>query len=130
MTEPSKIRILVADDDQDTLNLVTYILNHFGYEVVGVSDGSAAIAAIEADPPKLAILDVIMPGMSGIEVLKRVRSNEANRNLHVILFSVITNESTVAAGLAAGASEFIKKPVNLGELMQIVNSFLSRSENE
>lgn len=130
MAEPSKIRILVADDDQDILDLVAFVLTHSGYEVVGVADGSAAIAAIEADPPKLAILDVMMPGMSGIEVLQRVRENDAHKNLHVILFSVITSEAVVAAGFAAGANEFIKKPVNLRELMHIVNTFLARSENE
>lgn len=130
MTESRKIRVLVADDDQDILDLVTLVLTHFGYEVVGVVDGLAAIAAIEADPPKLAILDVMMPGMSGIEVLQRVRENDAIKHLYIILFSVITNESVVAAGLATGANEFIKKPVNLRELMHIVNSFLTRSENE
>ena len=130
MTESPKIRILVADDDQDILDLLTFVLTHSGYEVVGVVDGSAAIAAIEAEPPKLAILDVMMPRMSGIEVLQRVRENVATKNLHVILFSVITSESVVAAGFAAGANEFIKKPVNLHELIHIVNSFLGRSESE
>lgn len=130
MAEPSKIRILVADDDADILNLVTFILTHSGYEVVGVADGSAAIAAIESDPPQLAILDVMMPGLSGIDVLQRVRESDSNKNLHVILFSVITSESVVAAGFAAGANEFIKKPVNLHELMHIVNSFLARNESE
>jgi DNA-binding response OmpR family regulator len=130
MTESRKIRVLVADDDQDILDLITFVLTHSGYEVVGVVDGSAAIAAIEADPPKLAILDVMMPGMSGIEVLQRVRESDANKNLRVILFSVITSESVVAAGFAAGANEFIKKPVNLRELMHLVNSFLARSESE
>ncbi|MFA5775636.1 MAG: response regulator [Ilumatobacteraceae bacterium] len=130
MAEKRKPRILVADDDQDILDLVTFILTYSGYEVVGAVDGSAAIAAIEADPPKMAILDVMMPGMSGIEVLQRVRKSDAHKNLHVILFSVITNESVIAAGLAAGANEFIRKPVNLRELMNIVNTFLARSENE
>lgn len=130
MTEVNKSRVLVADDDDDILNLVTFVLTHSGYEVVGVSDGSAAFAAIESDPPKLAILDVMMPGMSGMEVLQRVRESEANKNLNIILFSVITSESVVTAAFAAGASEYIKKPVNLRELMQIVNTFLARSENE
>ncbi|MEO8362846.1 MAG: response regulator [Ilumatobacteraceae bacterium] len=129
MVADNKSRILVADDDKDILDLVTFVLTHSGYEVVGVSDGSAAFAAIKSEQPKLAILDVMMPGMSGIDVLKRVRENEANKNLTIILFSVVTDESVVAAGLAAGASEYIKKPVNLRELLNIVSSFLARSDH-
>ena len=130
MAEVGKSRILVADDDQDILDLIVFILTHAGYEVVSVTDGAAAIAAIEADPPKLAILDVMMPGLSGIEVLRRVRENDSTKNLRVILFSVLTSDPLIAAGLAAGADEFVKKPVNIRELMQIVNLFLARTEDE
>lgn len=126
VTELAKTRILVADDDRDILDLVGFILTHAGYEVVSVTDGSEAIAALEADPPNLAILDVMMPGMSGLDVLRRVRKNEAIKNMCVILLTVQASDSDVAAGFAAGCSEYVTKPVILSELLEIVKSFLAR----
>lgn len=121
----AKTRILVADDDRDILDMLSFILTHAGYTVVGVSDGSAAIAAIESDPPELAILDVMMPGMSGIEVLRKVRKNEAVKDLTVILLTVLSSDSDMAAGLAAGANDYVTKPAVLSELLQTVQAFLA-----
>src|SRR5674476_460936 len=67
--------IVVADDDPDILDLVVYMLTQAGFEAVGVSDGVAALAAIEANPPRLAILDIMMPGLSGIDVLREIRAS-------------------------------------------------------
>ena len=125
-----KTRILVADDDRDILDMVSFILTHAGYTVVGVSDGSEAIASIEADPPELAILDVMMPGLSGIEVLRRVRKNETVKDLTVILLTVLSSDSEVAAGFAAGASDYVTKPAILSELLQTVQSFLASKKKQ
>ena len=125
-----KTRILVADDDRDILDMVSFILTHAGYTVVGVSDGSEAIASIEADPPELAILDVMMPGLSGIEVLRRVRKSETVKDLTVILLTVLSSDSEVAAGFAAGASDYVTKPAILSELLQTVQSFLASKKKQ
>ena len=125
-----KTRILVADDDRDILDMVSFILTHAGYAVVGVSDGSEAIASIEANPPGLAILDVMMPGLSGIEVLRRVRKNEAVKDLTVILLTVLSSDSDVAAGLAAGANDYVTKPAILSELLETVQSFLVKKSKQ
>ena len=130
MAESAKGRIVVADDDRDILELVRFILTHAGYEVVGASDGVAALAAIEADHPNLAILDVMMPGLSGLEVLRRVRRNDAIKDLTVILLTVQAGDSDVAAGYAAGASDYVTKPVILSELLQLVKSSLERRARE
>ena len=127
MAELTKTRILVADDDRDILDLVGFILTHAGYEVVSVADGSEAIAAIEADPPEMAILDVMMPGLSGIDVLRRVRANDSIKNMQVILLTVLASDSDVAAGFAAGATDYMTKPVILSELLQSVQKFLART---
>jgi len=124
-----KTRILVADDDRDILDMVSFILTHAGFTVVGVSDGSEAIAAIEANPPELAILDVMMPGLSGIEVLRRVRKNKSVKDLTVILLTVLSSDSDVAAGFAAGANDYVTKPAILSELLQTVQSFLAQKNN-
>ena len=125
-----KTRILVADDDRDILDMVSFILTHAGYTVVGVSDGSEAIAAIEANPPELAILDVMMPGLSGIEVLRRVRKNEGVKDLTVILLTVLSSDSDVAAGFAAGANDYVTKPAILSELLQTVKSILAKKNGD
>lgn len=75
MAELPNNRIVVADDDQDILDLVVFKLTQAGFDTMGFVDGVTALAAIEADPPRLAILDVVMPGLSGIDVLRQVRAN-------------------------------------------------------
>ena len=126
MAELTKTRILIADDDRDILDLVGFVLAHAGYEVVSVADGSEAIAALEADPPKLAILDVMMPELSGIDVLRRVRANDSIKNMQVILLTVLASDSDVAAGFAAGATDYVTKPLILDELLKIVQEFLAQ----
>ena len=126
MTEPTKTRILVADDDQDILDLVVFKLNQAGYEAVPVSDGAAALAAIEADPPRIAILDVMMPGLSGIDVLRKVRANEATKDLDVILFTARSRDSDIDVGFATGANDYIIKPFSPRELVHRVGALLAR----
>lgn len=126
MTEPVKTRIIVADDDRDILDLVVFKLTQAGYEVEAVADGVAALAAIEADPPRLAILDVMMPGLSGIDVLRKVRANEATKDLDVILLTARSRDSDVDAGFATGASDYVIKPFSPRELLHRVNALLAR----
>ncbi|MEO8140959.1 MAG: response regulator [Gemmatimonadota bacterium] len=126
MTEPTKTRIVVADDDQDILDLVVFKLNQAGFETVAVGDGVAALAAIEADPPRLAILDVMMPGLSGMDVLRKVRAKEATKDLDVILLTARARDSDVDTGFASGASDYVIKPFSPRELMHRVNAVLAR----
>ena len=125
-TEPKRDRVLVADDDADILDLLVYLLTQAGFETVGVTDGVAALAAIEADPPRLAILDVMMPGMSGIEVLHKIRASETIGDLDVILLTARTRDADVDLGFAAGASDYVIKPFSPRELLKRVNGVLAR----
>ncbi len=126
MAEPGKTRIIVADDDPDILDLVLFKLTQAGYDAVGFADGVAALAAIEAHPPRLAVLDVMMPGLSGIDVLRKVRANEATKDLDVILLTARSRESDVDAGFATGATDYVIKPFSPRELMHRVNALLAR----
>jgi DNA-binding response OmpR family regulator len=126
MAEPAKTRIVVADDDQDILDLVVFKLTQAGYDPVAVGDGVAALAAIEAELPRLAILDVMMPGLSGIDVLRKVRANEATKDLDVILLTARARDSDVDTGFATGASDYVIKPFSPRELMHRVNAVLAR----
>jgi DNA-binding response OmpR family regulator len=126
MAEPVKTRIVVADDDQDILDLVVFKLTQAGFDPVAVGDGLAALAAIEADLPRLAILDVMMPGLSGMDVLRKVRANAATRDLDVILLTARARDSDVDTGFATGASDYVIKPFSPRELMHRVNAVLAR----
>lgn len=128
MTEPVKTRIVVADDDKDILDLVVFKLTQAGYDVVAVPDGVAALAAIEANPPRLAILDVMMPGLSGMDVLRKVRANEATKDLDIILLTARSRDSDVDAGFAIGASDYVIKPFSPRELVHRVNALLARGD--
>jgi len=128
MTEPANKRvvIVVADDDQDILDLVVFKLTQAGFDTVPVSDGVAALAAIEAEVPRLAILDVMMPGLSGMDVLRKVRANEATKDLDVIMLTARARDSDVDTGFASGASDYVIKPFSPRELMHRVNAVLAR----
>jgi DNA-binding response OmpR family regulator len=128
VTEPVKTRIIVADDDKDILDLVVFKLTQAGYDAVGVPDGVSALAAIEANPPRLAILDVMMPGLSGMDVLRKVRANEATKDLDIILLTARSRDSDVDAGFAIGASDYVVKPFSPRELVHRVNALLARGD--
>ena len=128
MTEPVKTRILVADDDVDILDLVVFKLTQAGFETVAVTDGMAALAAIEADPPRLAILDIMMPGLSGLDVLRKVRANDAMSDLDVILLTARARDADVDTGFATGASDYVIKPFSPRELLHRVNAVLARDD--
>lgn len=128
MSEQAQIRILVADDDRDIRDLVTFKLSQAGYDVQAVDDGVAALAAIEANPPRLAILDVMMPGLSGIDVLRKLRAEESTKDLDVILLTARSRDSDVDTGFATGASDYIIKPFSPRELLHRVNALLARAK--
>ncbi len=119
MTQPTRSRVVIAEDDSDILELVVFLLNEAGFDTVAVTDGLEALAAIEADPPRLAILDIQMPGMSGIEVLRQIRASAATSDLEVILLSAHALDSDIDTGFAAGASDYVVKPFRPHELLQV-----------
>lgn len=126
VVENSKIdRILAVDDTRDNLILVQTILESEGYEIDLVADGVSALQHIEQSPPDLILLDVMMPGMDGYEVTRRIRKNP-NLNVSYIPILLITafHESSVVEGLDAGADDFIRKPFDTDELLARVRSLL------
>jgi DNA-binding response OmpR family regulator len=127
MTAAAPDRILVADDDGDIRDLVVFKLTQAGYDVEAVEDGAAALSSIEAQPPRLAILDVMMPGLSGIDVLRRVRADARLKDLEVILLTAKSRDIDVDAGFATGASDYVIKPFSPRELLHRVNALVARA---
>ncbi|MBW4561063.1 MAG: HAMP domain-containing histidine kinase [Mojavia pulchra JT2-VF2] len=125
VVESSKIdRILAVDDTKDNLILVQTILESEGYEIDLVTDGIAALQQVEQSPPDLILLDVMMPGIDGYEVTRRIRNNPAIKSYIPILLITAFHESSVVEGLDAGADDFIRKPFDTDELLARVRSLL------
>ena len=116
--------IVCADDDEDILSLVALRLERAGFEVAAVADGEAAVAACRERRPDLAILDVMMPKLTGYEVLERLRSDPSLASLKVILLSARVQESDMTRGLAAGADAYLPKPFRAQELVAKVEELL------
>lgn len=119
-------RIVVADDDVDIRELVEFKLTAMGHEVVAVGDGAAALEACLDRRPDLAVLDVMMPGMSGLEAVRLIRAEESLSGLPVILLTARAQESDVETGFDSGADDYITKPFSPRELAQRVDSLLAR----
>jgi CheY-like chemotaxis protein len=120
----SRRLVLVADDEQDILALVTTILERAGYEVVAVRDGAEALAAVRDRSPDLAVLDISMPELDGLEVLRRLRADAETSELPVVLLSAQAQEADVARGFATGASAYVKKPFSPRDLTERVDELL------
>lgn len=102
--------ILIADDDVLLTKLLKYKFVAEGFATVIVHNGEAALEAIDNDKPDLVILDGMMPGMDGFEVLLQIRENDETANIPVIMLTSRGMERDVAAGLALGADEYVVKP--------------------
>jgi signal transduction histidine kinase len=124
VVESDKIdRILAVDDTRDNLILVQTILESEGYEIDIVTDGTTALQKVEQFPPDLILLDVMMPGIDGYEVTRRIRSNPELGYIPILLITAF-HESSVVEGLDAGADDFIRKPFDTDELLARVRSLL------
>jgi CheY-like chemotaxis protein len=117
--------VLVADDNEDILGLVKAVLERSGYDVVAVGDGAQALARVGERKPDLAVLDITMPHVDGLEVLRRLRADEATSRLPVILLSAQAQEADVERGFNTGASAYLKKPFSPRELSDSVAGLLS-----
>ena len=120
-------RIVVADDDIDIRELVEFKLSTLGHDVVAVSDGAAAIDACQAQRPDLAVLDVMMPGVSGLDAIRAIRADPSLADLPVILLTARAQENDVETGFDSGADDYITKPFSHRELASRVQALLSRS---
>jgi len=104
-------RVLVVDDEPDALELLQAFLEAKGYEVLTASDGEEALQKVKEERPHLMLLDVRMPKLTGLEVLKRVR--EIDREVGVIMVTAVNEEETGRQALQLGAFDYITKPLDL-----------------
>ena len=118
--------ILVADDDPDIRDLVVFKLEQAGFAVRAVADGSAALTALEDLTPDVVVLDVMMPGLSGLDVLRQIRTMDRLDGVKVLLLTARARDTDVDDGYNTGADDYVTKPFSPRELLHRVNSMLGR----
>jgi DNA-binding response OmpR family regulator len=124
--EEERALVLIADDDDDIRALVAFRLERAGYEVVSARDGEEALRLAADHRPDLAVLDVMMPKLTGLEVTRQLRAAPATSAIPVILLTARVQEADIARGLEAGADDYIKKPFSPHELRSRVQAVLAR----
>jgi DNA-binding response OmpR family regulator len=122
--------VLLAEDDPDIRFLVTLKLTQAGYQVREFGNGLSAAAYAREHPPDLAILDTMMPGMSGLEVCQELRKDPATAKIPVIILTAMAHEADITAGLAAGADDYIVKPFSTSDFSARVNAVVARVQSE
>ena len=121
-------RILVVDDDQDDLKMISMILEPEGYEVVVAENGVQALEKVESDDPDLILLDVMMPELDGFAACDKLKSSPESRGIPIVLLTGVAKQITktkyqIDGVLRAQAEEYLEKPVDPEELLRVVASF-------
>ncbi|MCT4660742.1 MAG: response regulator transcription factor [Tissierellales bacterium] len=120
-------KILVVDDAEHIVELIQFNLENEGHEVSTAYDGREALGKVEDDFPDLILLDLMLPGIDGIEVCRRIRSSEKTKNIPIIMITAKGEEIDKVLGLEIGADDYITKPFGVRELLARVKAMLRRS---
>ncbi|MHC4940712.1 MAG: response regulator [Planctomycetota bacterium] len=121
-------RILVVEDELDLLDAVTFALKKDGLKPIRAENGEEALRLVEERSPDLVLLDLMLPGLDGLEVCRRLRSNEKTARIPIIMVTAKAEETDAIIGLGVGADDYIRKPFGLKELVARVRAVLRRSE--
>jgi DNA-binding response OmpR family regulator len=124
-----KKRIVIVEDEPDILEMLEYNLVREGYEVICTDNGNEGIQLIKQHKPNIAILDVMLPGMDGLEICHQVRSNSDIANTPIIMLTAKSEESDIVLGLGIGADDYMSKPFSPRELVARIKAMLRREEN-
>ncbi len=116
--------VLIADDNEQNNGILQDVLESFSYRVVLASSGDAALSLAQKENPDIILLDVMMPGLSGYEVCRKLRQNPSTRHVPVVLLTALSEVEDRIHGYNVGADIFLTKPVNYQELMAMINKFL------
>jgi len=123
-TDADHACILIVDDHEDNVELLKARLEAWGYHTDTASNGNDALAKVEASPPELILLDVMMPGIDGIEVARRIKNNDALPFIPIIMQTALDTTENKVEGLEAGADDYITKPIDFAELKARMTSML------
>ncbi len=125
----SRERVLIVDDNATSLKLVAFVMRAHGYEVSVVSDGASALEAIRVRPPDVVLMDIQMPGIDGLEIVRRLRADVASRDLLIIAVTAYAMKGDQERAFAAGCNGYITKPIDTRTLAStIAGALKDRSE--
>ena len=119
--------IYIVEDDENIREMESYALKNGGFEVLGFGDGKSFFEAVQKRIPLLVILDIMLPGEDGLEILKKIKNSEKTKNLPVIMVTAKTAEIDAVKGLDGGADDYITKPFGIMEFISRVKAVLRRS---
>ena len=124
----SKEKILVVDDEQDLVKLMKYHLEKDGYKVLAASNGEDALFLTRRERPELIILDLMLPGIDGLEVCKRLKADQELANIAIIMVTAKGEEVDITLGLKLGADDYVTKPFSPKELLARIQAVLRRTK--
>jgi len=124
-----KEKVLIIDDEKDIVELIKYNLEKSGFSVMSAKSGGEALDIIDTKPSlKLIILDIMLPGLNGLEILKRIKKDKGIQGIPVIMLTAKGEESDIVAGLRLGADDYITKPFSVKVLVERVKAILRRTK--
>jgi CheY-like chemotaxis protein len=119
-------KILLVDDSATSRLMYRMLISRkTPYEVICATDGTEALRVMERETPDLILMDVMMPSMDGLEVCRRIRQNERTRGVPVIFLTFRIDPTSVKLGFESGCNEYLKKPVEEGQLLQVLGTYLA-----
>jgi CheY-like chemotaxis protein len=116
----SRLSVLAVDDIPLNLLLVTKMLSRFNFRIRTASGGQEALDAVAAEKPDLILLDLMMPGIDGFEVIRRLRSSEDTADIRIVILSALNSQDDIVKGFNTGADDFITKPIIMEKLLACV----------
>ena len=119
-------KIAIIEDEPDILEVIAHNLKREGYRVAECRDGGEAVQLIRVESPSLVLLDLMLPGMDGLEICRTLKQDSLTRSIPVIMVTAKGEESDIVAGLALGADDYIRKPFSPKELVARVKAVLRR----
>lgn len=120
----SRKKVLVVDDERDISDIVAFNLRREQYDVIHAADGESAVELARRDQPDLVLLDLMLPGIGGLEVCRRLRSEPRTSQIPIIMLTAKGEETDAVVGLAQGADDYVRKPFGVKELMARVAAHL------
>jgi DNA-binding response OmpR family regulator len=124
----AKRRVLVVDDEKDLVDLISYNLARGGYEVLTAYDGKDALEIAQREVPDLVVLDLMLPGLDGTEVARRLKADSRTAGVPIVMLTAKGEETDVVVGLTIGADDYVTKPFSMKILLARINTVLRRGE--
>ena len=121
----STTKVLIADDNAATRLAIKILIQRMGYQPLEATNGPEALKLIRRERPGVVLMDIIMPGMTGIEVLERIRQEKATEHIPVVMLTSVTSSETVIKSLQTGANDYVVKPFSAATIQNRIRKYMA-----